>query len=356
MKHAMTDLPRYAAPDLVRLATQLFEHGGLASDRARDVAEVLVAGDLYGQTTHGLALAPPYLDSLASGDMARAGEPDIVSRTAVAETWDGGKLPGPWLVRRAAEIASTTARMHGMGAVVVGRAHHIGCLSAYLEPITARGQMILLTSSDPATASVAPAGGTRRLITPNPLAAGWPTPQGAALIDISMSYTTNGMTARRRAEGRVFDHDWLVDAEGRPTNDPNAFFTDPAGTLAPLGGPSAAHKGFALGLLVETLTSALSGHGRAEAPGGWGANVCVIVLDPDRFGGGGAFLRETGWMEAAIAANPPAAGGPAPHLPGAGARARHADALAHGVPLHASILPALAPRAAAAGIALPAPI
>ena len=352
----MTETPRFAAADLIALATGLFAAGGLAANRARDVAEVLVAGDLYGQSTHGLALAPPYLDSLASGDMAREGEPDIVSRTAVAETWDAKKLPGPWLVRRAAEVASAAAAAQGMGAVVIGRSHHIGCLSAYLEPITARGQMIVIASSDPATASVAPAGGTRRLITPNPLAAGWPTPDGAALLDISMSYTTNGMTARYRGEGRVFDHDWLVDAEGRPSRDPNAFFTDPAGTLAPLGAPSAGHKGFALGLLVETLTSALSGHGRAEAPGGWGANVFVLVLDPARFGGAEAFVRETGWMDTAIATNPPAVGGGAPHLPGAGARALKAEQLARGVALHPSIMPALAPRIAAAGISLPKPL
>lgn len=352
----MTDTPRYAAAALTRLAASLFEHGGLAPDRALDVAEVLVAGDLYGQTTHGLALAAPYLDSLASGDMARDGDAEIVSRTPVAETWDGRKLPGPWLVRRAAETASAAATSFGIGVVSLARSHHIGCLTAYLEPVTQRGQMIVITCSDPATASVAPPGGTRRLITPNPLAAGWPTQDGAALVDISMSYTTNGMTARRRAEGRLFDHEWLQDGEGRPTRDPNAFFTDPPGTLLPLGGPSAGHKGFALGILVETLTSALGGHGRAGAPGGWGANVFVLVLDPQRFGGTEAFLHETGWMEQAIAANPPVPGGGAPHLPGAGARARRAEQLARGVALHPSILPSLATRAAAAGIPLPQPL
>lgn len=352
----ITQPARYDSAALTTLATALFARGGLPADKAATVAEILVAGDLYGQTTHGLALAAPYLDSLAAGDMARDGDPDIVSRTPVAETWDGRKLPGPWLVRRAAETASAAAATFGIGVVNVARSHHIGCLTAYLEPVTARGQMIVIASSDPATASVAPPGGTRRLITPNPLAAGWPTQDGAALIDISMSYTTNGMTARRRAEGRAFDHDWLQDAQGRPTRDPNAFFTDPAGTLLPLGGPSAGHKGFALGILVETLTSALGGHGRAGMPGGWGANVFVLVLDPNRFAGADAFIRETGWMEDAIAANPPPPGGGAPHLPGAGALARKADQLARGVALHPSIMPALAPRAAAAGIALPQPL
>ena len=119
--------------------------------------------------------------------MARDGEPELASRTPVAETWDGRKLPGPWLVRREAEAASVAATTFGIGVVSLARSHHIGCLTAYLEPVTQRGQMIVITCSDPATASVAPPGGTRRLITPNPLAAGWPTEAGAALLDISMS-------------------------------------------------------------------------------------------------------------------------------------------------------------------------
>ena len=110
--------------------------------------------------------------------------------------------------------------------------------------------MIIIACSDPSTASVAPFGGTKRIYTPNPLAAGWPSPGGPVMIDVSMSITTNGMTGRLRNEGRQFDHPWLLDAQGAPTRDPNAFFTDPPGSLLPLGGVESGHKGFALGLLL----------------------------------------------------------------------------------------------------------
>jgi L-lactate dehydrogenase len=215
---------------------------------------------------------------------------------------------------------------------------------------------MLIFTSDPATASVAPWGGTRRLFTPNPVAAGWPSPGGPVMLDVSMSITTNAMTARRRAEGARFPHPALLDAEGRPTNDPNAFFTDPGGTLMPLGGEAAGHKGSALGLMVEALTSALAGHGRADAPTGWGASVLVLVLDPARFGGRDAFLRETGWMEQAVHANPPVTGGDAPRLPGERGWQRRAEALANGVALHPAIPPVLRERAARAGIAPPEPL
>jgi L-lactate dehydrogenase len=343
----------FDAGALGAFATACCRAAGLPQDKARDVAEILLEGDLMGHDTHGLALLAPYLDSLSSGDMAAEGEPEVVAATPVAETWDGRKLPGPWLVRRAVATAGKAAATFGLGAVAISRSHHIGCLAAYGPPVAAAGQMLVLTCSDPATASVAPWGGTRRVITPNPLAAAWPTPDGPVVLDVSMSITTNGMTARRRAEGTRFPGEWLLDGQGNPTSDPNAFWGDPPGTLLPLGGVEAGHKGFALGLLVEALSSGLAGHGRAEQPTGWGASVFALVLDPARFGGAERFLAESGWMAAAVRGNPARPGFDAARLPGDGAMARRAKALAEGVRLHPAIPPALEKLAARYAVKLP---
>ena len=346
---------RFDAEALLRFATAACRAAGLDADKARDVAEVLLDGDLMGHDTHGLALLTPYLDSLAAGDMAATGEPEVLSATPVVQAWDGRKLPGPWLVRRAIEAADQAAAVFGLGAVSIAQSHHIAALAAYGPAVAARGRMLVLTCSDPATASVAPWGGTQRVITPNPLAAAWPTPDGPVILDVSMSITTNGMTARRRAEGTRFPGQWLLDGAGNPTDDPNAFWGEPAGTLLPLGGMEAGHKGFALGLLVEALTSGLSGTGRAAAPKGWGASVFVLVLDPAKFGGAERFLAESGWMAEAVRGNPPRPGFDQARLPGDRAMARRAKALAEGIVLHPAIPPALEKLAARYGLALPEP-
>ncbi len=346
---------RYAATALTDLATALLRCAGLDDDKAAVTAEVLVEGDLLGHTTHGLALLTANLDEAASGRMLGTGTPEILSETSVVQTWDGRRLPGPWLVRRAAALATARAVNSGISAVSIRRACHIGCLAAYLRPAAEAGHMLLVTCSDPSTASVAPFGGTRRVITPNPLAAGWPSPDGPVMIDVSMSITTNGMTGRKRAAGELFEHPWLLDAGGQPTCDPQAFFATPAGTLLPLGGVEAGHKGWALGLLIEALTSALAGHGRADGETQWGASVLVLAIDPAHFGGTSAFLRETGWMEHAVHANLPAPGG-SPRLPGERALALRREQLAVGVALHPAIPPVLAARAATAGLAMPQPI
>ncbi len=355
----MTDRQEVARHDVAGLrqfAVSACSAAGLDPEKARAVAEVLLEGDLMGHDTHGLALLTPYLDALASGDMRGVGEPELVAATPVAETWDGRKLPGPWLVRRAIDKAQELAADFGMGAISIRRCHHIGALAAYGPPVAAAGRMLILTCSDPATGSVAPWGGTKRVYTPNPLAAAWPTPAGPVIIDVSMSNTTNGMTARKRAEGKQFDHPWLLDGHGNPTTDPNAFWAEPAGTLLPLGGIEAGHKGFALGLLVEALTSALAGHGRADNPTGWGASVLVLVLDPARFGGTDAFMRETGWMADAVHTNPPRPGHGAPRLPGERAMQRRAEAMEKGVALHPGIPPALAKLAQRFELEAPEPL
>lgn len=347
---------RYEAQALRRLAEQLLGHAGLDAAKAADVADVLVEGDLLGQTTHGLNLLGPYLDALASGAMAADGEPEVLSGGGAVETWDGHWLPGPFLVRRAWEAASARAAELGLGAVAIRRSSHLGCLGAYLRPAAEAGFLGIIASSDPAGAGVAPWGGTRPLYTPNPLAAGWPSPGGPVMIDVSMSITTNGMTGRRRAEQRAFEHPVLMDAAGRPTADPAAIAGDPPGSLLPLGAPAAGHKGYALGLLVEALTSALAGHGRADAPTHWGASALVLAIDPRRFGGAEAFMHEQAWMAAAVHDNPPVPGGPAPRLPGERALRRRAEQLAGGVELYPTIAPMLAARAAAAGVPMPAPL
>ena len=346
----MTGLAHPAAA-LRTYASRLMIAAGLAPDRADVMAEVLVEGDLLGHTTHGLAQLPGYLQAMVAGSMTLGGEPTVVQDRGAAVTWDGRRLPGPWLVVRAIDLAIERAAAHGTATMVIRRSHHIACLAAYLERVTARGMVVVLMSSDPSVASVAPFGGTRAMMTPNPIAAGFPAPGEPILMDISTSTTTNGLTGRLRGEGRVLEHAWLLDAKGAPTRDPEALFTDPPGSILPLGGMDAGHKGFALGLLVEAMTSALGGFGRADASEGWGAGVFLQVIDPDAFGGGVAFVRQTGWLADAVRSNP-AAGEDPVRLPGARGLALKRRQLAEGLRLYPSILPALAPWGERFGVGL----
>jgi len=346
--------PRYSADALVAFGQALLRKSGLREDIARDVAAVLVDGDLLGHNTHGLALLPGYLAEIDKGTMARSGEPAVVSTRPAAQAWDGKRLPGPWLTLRALDAAMAMADTCGTGSVVVRRSHHIGCLAAYLRRATDKGRMALIYCSDPSAHSVAPFGGVSSVFTPNPFAAGIPTSGDPILLDISASYTTNGMTARLHKAGEKLAHPWVQDAQGNATTDPAVLFSEPKGTLLPLGGLDGGHKGYALALLVEAMTGGLAGFGRADPAEGWGATVFVQVMDPAAFGGVDAYTRQMDWLVGACHDATPRPGVERVRLPGENGLKRYREQTAHGVALFPAIMPSLLPCAERLGIAEPA--
>jgi len=345
---------RYPAPELISFATGLLAKTGLDADKAHVVAEVLVEADLLGHTTHGLHLLAPYLGELEKGTMAKTGGPRVVADFPAAVTWDGMRLPGAWLTVKAFELAMVRARKFGTCTVAISRSHHIACLAAYLKRVTDAGLMALLTSSDPFDRAVAPHGGRCGVLSPNPIAAAWPTEGDPVIIDVSMSIASNGQTKRAQNEGRKFPAPWLVDAEGNPTAEPAALFTQPPGAILPIGGVDHGHKGYALGLLVEALTSGLAGHGRADSREGWSACVYLQVYDPAAFGGTEAFVRQTAWMAETCRETPPRAGFEHVRLPGESGLRRREVQLCDGVELYPSIVPGLLPWAEKLNVPLPA--
>jgi LDH2 family malate/lactate/ureidoglycolate dehydrogenase len=260
------------------------------------------------------------------------------------------------LTAKAVELAVDRARTYGTCTVVIRRCGHIACLAAYLEMATAKDCMITLASSDPSVESVAPYGGTTPKFTPNPIAVGIPTEGDPILIDISASITTNGLTGRLHGEGKSLPGEWVQDADGRPSNDPGVLFTDPPGTILPIGGREYGHKGFGLALMIEAMTQGLSGLGRADPKEGWGASVYLQVIDPTAFSGTEGFTRQTTWLAEACRADRPAVGVEAVRMPGDGALARKRAALAEGVEIYSGVMEKLALIGDKLGVVAPSPI
>ena len=328
----------------------------MQADIARDVADVLVEGDLLGHTTHGLALLAPYLGEIEKGGMTRTGAPEIQNARPAAQLWDGRRLPGPWLTLRALDAAAAMAATHGTGTVVIRRAHHIACLAAYLIRATERGLVAMIESSDPTVAAVVPHGGLTPIITPNPMAAGLPTSGDPILVDVSMSITSMGFANQEMRAGRMLPGAWLIDAAGNATSDPALLFSEPKGALLPLGGLDAGYKGFGLALVVEALTAGLAGRGRADPPEGWGGTVFVQVLDPEAFGGLPAFRRQMDHVARAAHQAKARPGVDRVRLPGEAGMKRRREQQANGIALYPTIMPALEPWATKLGIAPPPPL
>ena len=344
---------RYNATDLVAFCEALYLARGMRADIAATSARVLVEADLLGHSTHGLALLPGYLKALADKTMLGAGEPVVENQRTVAQVWHGQRLSGLWLTQRAVRTATAMAKGHGTGTITIKHAHHIACLAAYLEAPARDGFMVIVQSSDPCTASVAPHGGITPIMTPNPIAIGIPTGGDPIMIDISSSITANGPSMRLMKEGKRAPGIWFVDSEGHGSDDPSVAYVEPKGALLPLGGLDAGHKGFGLGLMIESLTCGLAGYGRADPPQGWGASVFVQVLDPEAFGGRAALERQTDHLREISHASKPQPGVSRVRLPGERGLAQKASQLADGVELHGTIMPTLTPLASELEVSLP---
>ncbi|SDW66885.1 Ldh family oxidoreductase [Roseicitreum antarcticum] len=341
---------RYDVSELLAVCTALLQKAGLDHEKALIVAEVLVEGDLMGHDTHGLQLLAPYLAELAAGRMRGTGDITVTGGRGAVASWDGDYLPGPWLVVRAMQEAAAKAREFGMGAIAIARSHHIASLASYLKRAADEDLIVIIQCSDPAVRAVAPHGGLHATHTPNPVAIGYATDAGPVLMDISMSITTNGMSGRLHKTGAQFSGQWLKDADGNATSNPSVLFSDPAGSLLPIGGLEYGHKGFALGTMVEALTSGLSGFGRLTAPDRWGASVLVQMIDPTAFAGLDTFRAETGHFAQACRSNPVPEGAPPVRMPGEHGLAMRLQYLQEGVPLPSGVAEDIANRCAAQAI------
>jgi LDH2 family malate/lactate/ureidoglycolate dehydrogenase len=342
------------ARELRAFAARLFAAAGMEGDKADTVAEILVDADLLGHTTHGLALAPRYLKELGEGAMTASGAPGVVTDRGACVVWDGHRLPGVWVTAAAVDLAVERAQRYGTVTVVVRNNHHIGCLAAYLPRATDRGYMVTISTSDPSQRTVAPWGGMTPVMTPNPIAVGIPTSGDPILVDVSASITTNNMVARVARDGGRLPGEWVLDARGAPTDDPKPALAGGGGSIMLAGGADHGQKGYGWALLVEALTQALPGFGRADSPTGWGSGTFVQVFDPDAFAGRDAFTRQTDVLVEACRASSPRPGFGRVRLPGENGLARRRAQLAAGVELYPGIGEELTAWAERLGVPPPA--
>lgn len=348
--------PRYAVADLERFVATLFERAGLDVERAGSMARVFVGADLLGYSTHGLQRVPINLQWLQDGTTRAAGEPQVLRDRPAAFTWDADFLPGPWVVARAVAEAADRARTCGMAAATLRRCTHVACLAASLLPLLEQRLIGMLIVSTPDERFISPFGARQAVFSNNPIAFCAPTSSVPLLFDVSMAITAGGRVDRAAREGRRLPEACLKTADGTPTDDPTVMSAEPPGTVMPIGGIGHGHKGYALTLLTETLSQALSGHGRSGAAGEGEANsVYLQVMDPLAFSDWSDYLREVDYLLDVCRAAAPDDPQQPVRVPGEGAWRRREAALAGGLSLYPGIFDALQPWAERFGVAPPQP-
>lgn len=348
-------MPQLDSAALLRFATELLAAGGLPAAEAEVVGQSLVASNLRGHDSHGVMRIPYYLDQLAKGELVAGAELQTIKETPSLLMTDGGWGFGQSLARRLTERLVAKAAESGLCVGTLIHSGHIGRLGEYCEQAAAAGMASMaMVNTHGAARRVAPVGGTAPRLGTNPLAFGVPHTDGPLVLDFGTSATAEGKVRVKRIAGQTCPDGWLLDNEGRPTNDPNTLYGDPPGTIRPMGGDQA-YKGFGLALMVEVFAGALSGGVtiREKPLNQLGNCVYLQVIDPRQLDGQEHFAAEVSQMVAFMRSCPRAAGCEEILLPGDPERRTLAARQRDGVPLDDGNWRALVELAERLGVAAP---
>lgn len=328
-------MPTIDATSLVDFSTRLLAAGGVGGDEARLVAVSLVEANLRGHDSHGVMRVPYYLDGVRKREVVPGAELCVIEETDTILMCDGNWGFGQTQAHRLTERLIEKARASGVSIGTLIQCAHVGRLGEYCEQAAEAGLVSLMMVNTHGTARrVAPVGGTAPRLGTNPLAIGVPHVDGALVLDIGTSATAEGKVRVRRIGGQLCPDGWLLDCEGRPTNDPNSLYADPPGTIRPMGGDQA-YKGFGLALMIEIFAGALS-HGvcaREKPVNQLGNCVYLQLIDPAHLGGTAHFATQVEELTAFVRGCPTVEGVREIQLPGDPERRLRKERLAAGITL-----------------------
>lgn len=262
-----------------RLVKGLLEAAGLSPRDADTVSRVVSHSDFTGVYSHGLSRLTRYLRQYEAGALNPAPRYETVLDDQAVLVVDGDNGSGIVTVDRAYEQAREKARQFGVGLVAGRRSANIGCGSYYGWRAVEEDLICILCCGTYAFS--APFGGAERLLGTDPIIVAVPTAEACPLVlDISTTHVAMGKIQAAQREGRPIPSDWAKDSEGRPTTDPAAAYA-----LSFIAG----HKGYGLAVMVEALSSLLSGAAFGRDVGLFSklekedTGFFLLLIDPGRF-------------------------------------------------------------------------
>lgn len=242
-------------------ALYTFTHGVFKKLGVTDpalAAGVLLAADLRGVDSHGVARLSGYIRLIEAGRINPAALPKIIHQSPSTATIDGERGLGLTVAPFAMQTAIGKAKVAGTGWVSVKNSNHFG-IAAVHAMLALEHDMIGIAMTN-ASALVAPTFSTERLLGTNPVCVAIPAgAQPPFVADMATTTAANGKLEILQRKGEAAPSGWIQDKEGIVTSDAHALKN--GGALLPLGSDAehGSHKGYALGAVVDIFSAVLSG-------------------------------------------------------------------------------------------------
>lgn len=237
------------AKDLKTFFTVLFKTIGVKKNIYAFVIDGLIETSLRGVDSHGIRLMPHYIKAAKIGRINTnpkfAFTKNVLSTAILDADHTYGIAAGNIAMRKAIKMA----RSSGIGAVAVKNSTHFGA-AAIFSLLAAHNGMIGLSFTH-ADSLVLPFGGKEAYLGTNPICFAAPCAfEEPFCLDMATSYIPWNKLLVYRGKKQKLEPHWAADRDGVATSDPQK-----AVALLPIGG----YKGYGLALMIEILSSLLTG-------------------------------------------------------------------------------------------------
>ncbi len=252
---------------------------GFSPEDADTIGKVIAHSDFTGVYSHGLSRLTRYLRQIEAGVLNTDPDFEKVLDDKAVLVFDGDNGSGIVSTNRAYDEAVKKAREYGIAFATGRRNANIGCGSYYGWRAAEDGLIAVIGCNTYAFTS--PFGGADRLIGTNPIIVSVPAnAEYPMVLDMSTTCVAMGKIQAAEREGKSIPADWAKDYNGNPTTDPAQAFS-----LSPIAG----HKGYGLAVMVDVLSTMLSGAAYGTDIGLFSklqtenTGFFIILIDPSRF-------------------------------------------------------------------------
>jgi len=243
---------------LLAFTENIFKKIGCSEQDAATAAEALVAADLRGIDSHGVARLSGYVRLWEAKRVNAAPVIKIIHETPSTAVVDGDSGLGLVVAPFAMQVAINKAKQVGTGWVSASNSNHFG-IAAHHAMMALEHDMIGITMTN-ASALVAPTFSIERLLGTNPVCVAVPAGNEPAFVaDLATTTAANGKLEILQRKNLHAPTGWIQDKDGRASTNPHEL--KGGGALLPLGGDRehGSHKGYALGAIVDIFSAVLSG-------------------------------------------------------------------------------------------------
>lgn len=261
--------------------TGVFRAVDLPAADAATAADALVAAELRGVVTHGVAnLAPRYVRWVEEGFANPRPVWRVTRGSAGLVNVDGDRGLGVVVAARVMEEVVDRARRTGIAMATVHNSRHLGMAAYHAMLALDHGMIGICTTA--VRASMVPTFARETRLGTNPIAVAVPAGDEPAFVfDAAMTTVASNKLRLRANADEVAPPGWMVNADGVPV--PEAVVPVEPFRLTPLGGTpeGSSHKGYGLAVVVDILSTTLSQATFGMRFGQGEASHSMIAIDID---------------------------------------------------------------------------